>query len=250
LDSKFAISGEANSHVISAQLRTVVRFGELLFYVTFVVTEQNPKGLAAGIMIKATFIFLMLTSGTLFSRAATADLYANIGQPSIFWRDGEWQMFKDGRWVPYGATKPEPSIELQSSPEPMVLPEPQPESVDTNAVYYDWSYGLPFLRPIHHHRRFDKERRFKRDKDSGPKSLTDTSIGNIGRTTIGIGKQSGGLGQRTIGIGQPNAGIGQTTIGIGQPTIGIGKPTIGIGQQVHAVPAQSHVQSEHVQGRR
>src|ERR1051326_3816597 len=124
-------------------------------------------------MIKAAFVFLMLAGGTFLSRAATSDLYSNIGQPSVFWRDGEWQVFHDGLWVPYAATKPAPSIEIQSSPESIVLPEPQPESVDTNAVYYDWGYGLPFLRPTHHHQRFDKGRRFKRDKDSAPKSLTD-----------------------------------------------------------------------------
>jgi hypothetical protein len=192
-------------------------------------------------MIKSTLIFLMLAGGIFLSRATTSDLYANIGQPSVFWRDGEWQVFQDGRWIPYAATRPGPVAEPQSPAEPMVLPEP--EVVDTNGIYYDWGYGLPFLRPIHHHHRFDKDRQFKRPKDSGSRSLTDTSIGNIGRTTIGIGQQSGGLGQTTIGVGQPNGGIGQTTIGIGQPTI-------GIGPQTRAVPTHGRTQSEHAQGHR
>jgi hypothetical protein len=200
-------------------------------------------------MNKMPLMLLVLAAGTIMSLAEGSDLYGNIGQPSIFWRDGEWQMFQDGRWIPYIATKSAPA-QLQTTPEMVPVPEPEPEAVDTNGVYYEWGYGLPLLRPIHHHRHSpDKARRFT-NRNSGAKSLTDTAVGNIGRTTIGIGKQSGGIGQTTIGIGQPNGGIGQTTIGIGQPTIGIGKPTIGIRPQVHAVETHSQGQSEHSGWRR
>jgi hypothetical protein len=177
-------------------------------------------------MIKSAFIFLLLAAGTILSRAETSNVYATIGQPSIFWRDGEWQVFQDGHWIPHSATRSTPVIEPQGIPEP--LAQPEPEMVDTNGIYYDWGYGygLPFFsRPHLHH--FDRGRHFKKP---GPRSLNDSSVGGVGQTTIGIGQQSGGLGQTTIGIGQPNGGIGQTTIGIGQPNAGLGQPTIAIGQ--------------------
>jgi hypothetical protein len=181
-------------------------------------------------------MLLMLAAGAIVARAEASDLYSNIGQPSIFWRDGEWQVFQDGRWIPYVATK-SPPVQVQTVPELLPPPEPEPEAIDMNGVYYNWGYGLPLLRPIHHRHRPDKERRLT-NRNSRTKALTDTAVGNIGRTTIGIGKQSGGIGQPTIGIGRPNGGIGQTTIGIG-------KPTIGIGPQVHVMATHSQSQAEH-----
>jgi hypothetical protein len=34
--------------------------------------------------------------------APLAETRVVIGQPSIFWHNGEWQTYNDGVWTPYG----------------------------------------------------------------------------------------------------------------------------------------------------
>jgi hypothetical protein len=181
------------------------------------------------------YIFIALSIAALQVQAE----YTVIGQPSVFWREGEWQVYQDGKWIPYAATKAVPQAEPQivSEPEPTVAPEPEPAVTNgVNEVYYYWGYGYPPFYPGPHRPHFDGGPREHKRAFRNPADKADKPVGGLGRTTIGIGKQSGGIGQTTIGIGQQNGGIGKTTIGIGQPTIGIGKPTIGIGRQSGAVP--------------
>ena len=145
-------------------------------------------------MIKSVFIFSLILTGTILSRADSPNTYATIGRPSIFWREGEWQVFQDGRWIPYAATRPASAVEPQNNPEPAIAPEP--EIVETNGVYYGggyWGYGFPVFSKGHRHHS-DKEHLKKRET----RSLTDSAVGGIGRTTIGIGRQSGGLAKRPL----------------------------------------------------
>jgi hypothetical protein len=144
-----------------------------------------------------------------------------IGQPSIFWHNGQWQTYHDGVWTPYAK-----EVSNHSA---------QPRSKE------DAAYSGPGIQDLGIARRTALRRsaNLRRESDAG---IGTTTIGvgqpnAIGQGTSGIGQPNVGIGRNTIGIGQPNMGIGQTTIGIrkpnvniGQSTIGIGRPNIGIGQ--------------------
>jgi hypothetical protein len=130
-----------------------------------------------------------------------------IGQPSVFWHNGEWQTYKDGVWTPYGKASPNRFSQARSKE--------------------GTAYSGPGIRD---------SRIARRTSPGNSTSLRREPKAGIGTTTIGIGQPNGigqstiGIGQRNVGIGQRN-GIGQTTIGIGKPNVGIGQTTIGIGQQ-------------------
>jgi hypothetical protein len=146
-----------------------------------------------------------------------------LAQPSIFWRNGEWQTYHNGTWGPYQGAKAEAEIAAneRSGPERGTGPARQGNR--------------------NHHQNLSPA------ESTGATGL-DT-VGNIGQTTIGIGQPNGGIGQpnttmgqTTIGIGQPNHGfgqrnatLGQTTIGIGQPNRGMGAPNTGIGQRTTGI---------------
>src|SRR5262252_11007662 len=70
-------------------------------------------------------ICLILSSiiPSVLSRAAETEHsgYVAVGQPSIFWRNGEWQTYKDGRWVPYFESQRQEAAARQA----MVVPEPE-----------------------------------------------------------------------------------------------------------------------------
>jgi hypothetical protein len=150
-----------------------------------------------------------------------------IGQPTVFWHNGEWQTYKNGVWTPYGKA---PALSSQT-------PSGQPNSLgagtDQDTARSDAQ------RVVHHaHRNKGGSMAHHNAADTGQSTsspgepndgIGQTTLG-MGQTTIGIGQPTVGIGQTTIGIGQPTIGIGQPTIGIGQPTIGIGQTTIGIGQ--------------------
>ena len=169
-----------------------------------------------------------------------AEPHVVIGQPSIFWHNGEWQTYNDGVWTPYGQR---------------VASHPARPHNKEGAAYS--SPGIPDPG-IGRNAGRGKATNLRGGSNAG---IGSTAIGigqpngigqstgaigepnlGIGRTTIGIGKPNGGIGQpngigqTTIGIGKPNVSIGRTTTGMGQPNIGIGQPnaigqtTIGIGR--------------------
>lgn len=155
------------------------------------------------------------------AEAAASTNVVFIGQPSIFWRNGEWQTYKDGVWTPYGKT-PDTKIDpgnQENGTGILILSDGTP-------VYLE-----PFPRRGHEpgggERHFDHQRDDATGKDP-TMGLGQPNIG-IGQTTIGIGQPNVSIGQGTIGIGRPNAGMGQPN-GIGQTTIGIGQQTSGLGQ--------------------
>lgn len=143
-----------------------------------------------------------------------------IGQPSIFWRNSEWQTYKDGIWTPYGKT-PDTKIERGNQEDATgrtILSDGNPPHQEAFPASHGPGGGE---RPFDH----------RRDDATGNNptmGLGQPNIG-IGQTTIGIGQPNVSIGQRTIGIGRPNGGMGQPN-GIGQTTIGIGQQSSGMGQ--------------------
>lgn len=157
-------------------------------------------------MIPKTFTLLVFIVAILHCRADLqgGETSVAVGQPSIFWHNGEWQTYNDGVWTPY--CKPLSNRVSQSRTKEGAA-DSRSQRGDRGVV-----------------------RRSTLAKSSNP------SAAGIGATTIGIGQPNGGIGQSTGGIGKPNVGIGRTTIGIGQPNVAIGQPnaigqtTIGIGK--------------------
>jgi hypothetical protein len=160
-------------------------------------------------MIKRIFAALV-AAVSLNCLAAQPDTRVIIGQPSVFWHNGEWQTCKEGVWTPYG----------------------KPELNHFSEMEKKGNSGFDPLRPA-------IVRATRRERSLNSENQTNDGIG---QTTIGIGQRNG-IGQSAGGLGQPNVRIGQTTIGIGQPnleigrpngightTIGIGKPSVGIGE--------------------
>lgn len=164
-------------------------------------------------MINRALLPILFLAALIFA-VPSASAYEIVGQPSIFWRDGEWQVYKDGHWVPYaGSTLPQ-AQPVQA--EPVYIPVPAPEApiTDTNAYYpddgygYGYSYGFP-LWNSGGHRHINRNATHRRSiRTHPPVDLNNRSIGNIGRTTIGIGQPTIGIGQPTIGIGQQSGTIG------------------------------------------
>ena len=180
--------------------------------------------------------------------------YVAIGKPTIFWRNGEWQTYKDGKWLPYF----EVLRQEEAARQPVIVPEPEPEPApevpieqptDVGIPVYGGGYGYWFWDPFFQRQRFKHFRDHRHNEHAKGSGQTGTKPGTttgIGQTTIGIGQQNGGIGRPTIGIGQQTPGIGQTTIGIGKPTIGIGQQAGGIGRPLFA-PAPAPVPAPVVQ---
>jgi hypothetical protein len=145
--------------------------------------------------------FLLVSVCCRVASASDASSTHPIGQPSIFWHEGQWQTWNNGVWTPYGQKQKTGPAPVGKLTEATVQPSGRGRGIDKSTI----GMGQP-----------------------------NTAIGKpmwgIGQPTIGVGQPSGGLGQPTIGIGQPAPGIGRSTVAIGQPTTGIGQPAIGIGK--------------------
>jgi hypothetical protein len=152
--------------------------------------------------MKTKIFSLLVVVASLHCRADSRLAQTNvfIGQPSIFWLNGQWQTYNDGVWTPYG--------------QPVSSHPARPHSKEGKA---DSGPGIGDPGIVR-----DAGRR----KSTG---LSGESNARTGPTTIGI-SQSNGIGQSTGGIGKPNVGIGRNAIGIGKPSLSIGGSTNGIGQ--------------------
>jgi hypothetical protein len=187
--------------------------------------KQNP-----GANLTLILSALLFIGFSFACRAAEANGYAPILQPSIFWHNNQWETYENGQWVPYRGSANNTAVEPE--PEETVIMEepPPPDMVDTNIYYptYGWGFiGAPALYPQH---RFLHTKRRVRTEHRKPETSIGQPNAGLGKQTIGIGRPNAGLGQSTIGIGKPNAGIGQPSVGIGQPNTALGQPTIGIGK--------------------
>jgi hypothetical protein len=205
-------------------------------------------------MKKYLFLFWMAGFASFgHAGAATGSDSSSLGQPSIFWHDGKWEIYTNDHWIPYADSKKVVAMNDQPYRIPIYRPEDNVPTNDAAYIYPGGWYG-PGAFPVS--RRHLKKKRESQTHEATVSNLGQPNIG-IGRPTIGIGQPNGGIGQPnveigqpTIGIGQNNTAIGQTTIGIGQPsgTIGrrnvelgkpnnaIGQTTIGIGQQTPPLP--------------
>jgi hypothetical protein len=158
--------------------------------------------------MKKRIFAALVAAVSLNNLAAQPDTRVIIGQPSVFWHNGEWQTCKEGVWTPYG----------------------KPELNHFSEMEKKGNSGFDPLRPA-------IVRATRRERSLNSENQTNDGIG---QTTIGIGQRNG-IGQSAGGLGQPNVRIGRTTIGIGQPNFGIGRPngigqtTIGIGKPTVAI---------------
>src|SRR5882724_803615 len=93
--------------------------------------KQNPGANLTLIVLAALFIGFSFAC-----RAAEANGYTPILQPSIFWHDNQWQTYENGQWVPYRDPAHKTTV-VEAEPEEIVIPEepPPPDMVDTN-IYY------------------------------------------------------------------------------------------------------------------
>jgi len=158
-----------------------------------------------------------------------------IGQPTIFWRNNEWQVFQNGRWVAYAeaarekaafeaarAQAAEAAAAEAETPEAPAVPDSG--NVQTNDYEQPWPYGYVMDLP--------------------------TSGNPVQKRRHGHKPHVPGFGQPALGIGQPNMQIGQPNFTPGQMTPGIGQQAT-LGQQKAAnCPARTPEQTTLVSGQR
>jgi hypothetical protein len=160
--------------------------------------------------MKGFFVTLLLLGAAMQVRSEDAPA---IGQPTIFWRNNEWEMFQNGYWVPYAEVAKEKAaiaaaearaaeMLAAQSETPEVPAAPDSANVQTNDYESPQPYGYVMDLP--------------------------TSGDHVGKARHGHRPRVPGFGNSSVGIGQPNLAIGQPTIGPGQMTPGIGQqPTLG-----------------------
>lgn len=186
--------------------------------------------------MKIRLLVMLVAAGTAWSGASALAGEASepIGQPSIFWHNGEWQTYKNGVWTPYTrSANPSETGSGANRPETAVGgAKPSPDNSQGAAA----SSGAIGERNVQMGQPTIGIGRNNTGLSQNPIGIGGNNTG-IGPNNMGIGQNNTGIGRTTIGIGQNNGGIGQTTIGIGKPTIGIGErngmgeTTIGIGKQ-------------------
>jgi hypothetical protein len=175
---------------------------------------------ASGMKAKIFTLLVVVTSFYCRADAPLADAPVVIGQPSIFWHNGEWQTYNDGVWTPYG----KPAMNRFAGP----------RSKEGTA------HSGPGIRDVEIADRAarGKSASLRRESNVGIGKTTivlgqpngiGQATGGMGHPNVGIGRSNIAIGQPNVGLGQPN-GIGQTTIGVGKPNVGIGRNTTGIGQ--------------------
>jgi hypothetical protein len=182
--------------------------------------------------MKVEWIAALVVGAAVCCRAAEADTDTPvaIGQPTVFWHNGQWQTYKDGVWRPYHDEKRQEEEPVAMQPEMAPEQVPPPEEPGMYPPYF--VDGIYVGGGGHNRRRHHRPR-------PTPYGQAGQPVGGLGQTTIGIGPQQPGLGQTTIGIGPQTPGIGQTTIGMGPQQPGLGQTTIGIGQPATASASQT-----------
>src|SRR6267142_813384 len=73
---------------------------------------ERPSSMKSKILL-ATFVLLTVCS---MAQATTQSCPAPIGQPTIFWRNSQWETFQHGQWTPYRA--PGSPLIRESNPGP------------------------------------------------------------------------------------------------------------------------------------
>jgi hypothetical protein len=168
--------------------------------------------------MKNCFYFLLLLLGTMIAHGQTTNEQGLIlvGQPSIFWRNGEWQTYKEGRWIRY--VPPQSAVSEQTaSAQNRVYPQAAPEEMaplgeqEQPAPYYDstfgpspWVYAVPGGYGYGFGSAGPRRHRIPHGNSQQPTHRNSQSAQAVDRSRIGIGQNTTGIGQPTIGIGQPN----------------------------------------------
>ena len=210
--------------------------------------------------VKTQLIVLLLLIAGYGAHAASSEDQnpAAIGQPTIFWRNGEWQTYRDGIWSPYfqsqdGTGKPGDGIAHSG--------KAGDEAGPGVAARTEGGPGHERRhRPWHHPNPNDLAaggtgvRKHWGQPGNGGSELAigkpNVAIGqpniligqpniSIGQPNVAIGQPNLNIGQPNIAIGQPNVAIGQPNLNIGQPNVSIGKPNVAIGQPNVAIGQQN-----------
>jgi len=173
--------------------------------------------------MKAKIFTLLVVVTSFYCRADAPLAHAPvaIGQPSIFWHNGEWQTYKDGVWTSYGKPVTNRFAETRSKEG---TAHSGPGRGDFGVASRAAAQGKPASLRGESNVGIGKTT-IVLGQPNGIGQVT----GGMGHPNVGIGRNNIAIGQPNVGIGQPN-GIGQTTIGIGKPNVGIGRNTTGIGQ--------------------
>jgi hypothetical protein len=175
-----------------------------------------------------------------------------IGQPTVYWVNGEWQTWKDGVWTPYGQKADQSgrtageSISRGEHDHGDVRPQNTQSRRGRHQNYPGGDNGSAGAETGRSYDRADQPN-IAIGETTIRMGRPNVAIGQpngIGQPNAGLGQQNTSIGQTTIGSGQQNEGMGQpngmgrTTIGIGRPNTGIGQPH-GIGQPAIGIGKQS-----------
>ena len=185
--------------------------------------QPNPR-LNREPVMKRKIAFATLIMMAVCCQALPQTPYVPVGEPVIFWRDCQWQVFQHGHWSPYrepvaphqGESNPAPAFGIGLGQPNVAIGRPNGQLGKSNLGIGQVNVGLG-----------------PNNIETGkPNFGIGKSNGGMGLTTIGIGQNTIGIGQPAMGMGQPNMMMGKTTIGIGRVNSGLGQTTIGIGKRI------------------
>jgi hypothetical protein len=203
------------------------------FWTKAMLTFSFARPVCHGLRFRTIIGSIAIALATFIGDAQPA---SGIGQPSYYWKDGEWK--------PYASPAQAGKVATASSTGGLGQPNTAIGQPNTGLGQTTIGIGQPNTGLGQTTIGIGKPTIGIGQPNAG---IGQPTIG-IGQPTIGIGQPAGGIGQPTIGLGQPNTALGQPTIGIGQPNTGIGQPTIGIGQQMNAFPAPRRGAWPHTNG--
>src|SRR6476646_8271814 len=93
----------------------------------------------------------ILVVGMLCTVAAADEANStSIGQPSVFWHDGKWQIVTNDHWVPYADSKKIVAQNERPSPAPLASPEYPIVTNEADYIYAGGQYG-PGAFPVSRH---------------------------------------------------------------------------------------------------
>lgn len=179
--------------------------------------------------MKIEFVALLIMGAALACGAQEADSDNRIviGQPTVFWHNGEWQTYRDGIWEPYHDPARSAAAEAEAEPEPM----PEAAGAAENGVPYSPYVivgGGPWggrYHGFHHRPRRNGRPPARPVQPIGP---ANTAIGPANHHISPVGHAIGptpiGIGQTPVGVRPPRAGSNPPSLSSGQTTIGGGRP--------------------------
>src|SRR2546423_13047635 len=95
--------------------------------------RMNPSPAINRILLSLLLLAVALSWEAAGSERETV---AAIGQPTIFWVDGQWQTFQSGRWIPYAAATKDVVVQ------PEIPTALEPDIVQTNYFMTGYRWGF------------------------------------------------------------------------------------------------------------